>query len=33
MSYLEVNMSEEIVDTVEEFDAIRSAYEETGDTH
>ena len=24
-------MSEEIVDTVEEFDAIRSAYEETGD--
>ena len=31
MSYLEVNMSEEIVETVEEFDVIRSAYEETGD--
>jgi len=31
MSYLEVNMSEEIVETVEGFDAIRSAYEETGD--
>ncbi len=31
VSYLEVNMSEEIVETVEGFDAIRSAYEETGD--